>query len=75
MTDEQKRLLQKLELPEAERTAISAEIKSVADQIARLEAVRQRATDEQPLGPVVGEWIETPREDGPPQIVRGPPAR
>ena len=34
-------------LQEAERTAIDAEIKAVAEQqLARLEAVRQRATEE-----------------------------
>jgi hypothetical protein len=34
-----------------------------------LKAVRQRAIEEEPQGPVIAEWIETPREDGPPQIV------
>jgi hypothetical protein len=52
--------------------ALEAEIKAVADRIALLEAVRQRAIEE-PEGPVVAEWVETPREDGPPQIVRWPP--
>ena len=73
MTDEQKRLLQKLERLMAKRASapsvtLEAEIKATADRIALLEAVRQRAVEE-PEGPVIAEWIETPREDGPPQIV------
>jgi len=67
MTEEQKRLYQKLLAKgvSAPSVALEAEIKAVADRIALLEAVRQRAIEEEPLGPVIGEWIKTNE----PQIV------
>jgi hypothetical protein len=64
MTEEQKRQHQKLERllrkrASAPSVALEAEIKAVAEQIARLEAIRQKATE-----PVIGEgfaeWVETP---------------
>jgi hypothetical protein len=69
LNKKRKRLLaRRARLPEAERTAINAEFKAVADQIALRVAVAQRAT-EQPLGPVVVEWVPTPNEPGEPEIV------
>jgi hypothetical protein len=82
MTSEMRRLkkrerlmLKRAQLPEGEHTAINAEIKAVAEQLARLEAVRQRAT-EPAIGAVVAEWVNPPTEgplaDAPgaePQIV------
>ena len=66
MTEEQKRLHQKLERLMRKRAlapgvALEAEIKATADQIARLEAVRQKAT-ESAIGAGFAEWVETPAE-------------
>jgi hypothetical protein len=68
MTDEQKRLQQKLERLLRKRAlalsvALEAEIKAVAEQIARLEAVRQKAT-EPAIGAGFAEWVE-PTTSGP----------
>jgi hypothetical protein len=41
-------MLKRAQLPEGEHTAINAEIKAVAEQLARLEAVKQRATEPAP---------------------------
>jgi hypothetical protein len=79
MTAELKRLREKLErlmarraqMPEAERAAISAEIETAADQLARLCALACRAV-EQPPGPVVGGFVPTPDEPGEPEVVRWP---
>jgi hypothetical protein len=76
MTDEQKRLRQKLErlmarrvqMPDAERTAINAEIEAAADQLARLVAIACRAI-ERPTPDYSDEWIETPPEEGEPETV------
>jgi hypothetical protein len=76
MTSEQKRLREKLErlmarrelLPEVERTAINAEIRATADQLARLCALACHAV-EQPPGPVVGGFVPTPDEPGEPELV------
>jgi len=62
MTDEQKRLQQKLERLLCKRAlapsvALEAEIKAVAEQIARLEV--QKAT-EPAIGAGFAEWVEPP---------------
>ena len=60
LSDKRERLmLRRAQLPENARTAIDAELKSVCDQLARLVAVAQGAT-EQPEGPGFAEWVETP---------------
>jgi hypothetical protein len=80
MTEAQKRLFEKLGRLTSKRAvapgvALEAEIKAVAEQLAHLEAVRQRAT-EPAVGAGFAEWVETPTEgpladhpDAKPQIV------
>ena len=53
-------MLRRAQLPEDARRAIDAEIRVVAEQMARLEAVRQGATE--PAGMGATEWVETPTE-------------
>ena len=80
MTVEQKRLREKLErlmarraqMPEAERTAINAEIGATADQLARLVAIACRAI-EQPVPDYSDEWVPTPDQPGEPEVVHWPP--
>ena len=56
------------QMPEAERTAINAEIKATGDQLARLCALACRAV-ERPTPDYTDEWIETPREEGEAEVV------
>lgn len=75
MTPEMQRLFKKLTrlkarretLPKHERTAINAEIKAVADDLARREAIRQGAI-ERPIEGIT-EWVETSPEPGEPEVV------
>jgi hypothetical protein len=80
MTPEQKRVWARLEdlmarraqRTEPERAAISAEIKEAADHLARLVAIACNAV-ERPTPGYSDEWVETPREEGEPEVVRWPP--
>jgi hypothetical protein len=80
MTDEQKRLRDKIELlmlrraqaPEPERAAISVEIEATADQLARLVALACHAV-EQPVADYFDEWVPTPDGPGEAERVSWPP--
>jgi actin-like ATPase involved in cell morphogenesis len=60
LNEKRERLMAKrVQLPEDARTAIDAEIRVIAEQLARLVAVAQGAT-EPAIGVVFAEWVETP---------------